>query len=184
MTDFIQLHDLQFQPYLSEETIQKRVAELGQLLQQKFADRKPVFMVMLKGAFVFATDLIRHFNEPAEVSFVRTQSYVGTETTANVRVLLGPTPEEVQGRDVIIIEDIVDSGHTMNRFIPILEAQQPRSISLVTLLAKPAMLQKEVKIDHVGFSIPPKFVVGYGLDYNNLGRNLRAIYQLVDPGEE
>lgn len=180
MTDLIQLHDLQFQPYLSEETIQQRVEELGKKLQQEFAGRKPVFMVMLKGAFVFATDLVRHFDGPAEVSFVRTQSYIGTETTEDVKILLGPTPEEVQGRDIIIVEDIVDSGHTMNRFIPVLQAQQPRSISLVSLLVKPDMLQKEVNINHIGFSIPPKFVVGYGLDYNNLGRNLRAIYQLVD----
>jgi hypoxanthine phosphoribosyltransferase len=180
MTELIQLHDLHFKPYLTEEAIQQRVAEIGTLLSKEYAGRKPVFMVMLKGAFVFATDLVRYFDGPAEVSFVRTQSYIGTETTQDVKIILGPTPEEVQGRDIIIVEDIVDSGHTMNRFLPILEAQQPRSISLVSLLVKPEMLQKEVKIDHVGFSIPPKFVVGYGLDYNGLGRNIRSIYQLAE----
>jgi hypoxanthine phosphoribosyltransferase len=182
MSELIQLHDLYFQPYLSEAKILARVQQLGQQLTAEHAGGRPVFMVMLKGAFVFATDLVRHYDGPAEVSFVRTQSYVGTQTTEDVQIILGPTPEEVQGRDIIIVEDIVDSGHTMNRFIPILEAQQPNSVSLVSLLVKPEMLQKEVNINHVGFSIPPKFVVGYGLDYNGLGRNLRSIYQRAEKG--
>ena len=133
---------------------------------------------MLKGAFIFGADIIRHFDGYCEVSFVRTQSYSGTQTTHEVKLILGPEPTEVTGRDIIIIEDIVDSGYTMHRFIPTLEAQNPKSISLVTLLFKPAMLEKEVKIDHIGFEIPPKFVVGYGLDYDGLGRGLPDIYQL------
>ncbi|MEL7221073.1 MAG: hypoxanthine phosphoribosyltransferase [Bacteroidota bacterium] len=178
MVDNIQVHDLTFQPFLSVEQIQGRVQEIGIELSQKFSDQQPVFLVMLKGAFVFATDLIRSFEAPAEVSFVRTQSYVGTESSKEVKVILGPTPEEVYQRDIIIVEDIVDSGRTMDRFLPLLEAQQPRSITLVTLLFKPDMLVKDIKIDHVGFTIPPKFVVGYGLDYDGLGRNLPEIYQL------
>lgn len=180
MPNDIQIHDLQFQPFLSTQQIQERVAELGAQLSLEYGDKKPVFLVMLKGAVVFATDLVRAFQQPAEVSFVRTQSYVGTQSTHEVKVLLGPTPEEVFNRHIIIVEDIVDSGQTMHRFLPILEAQQPKSISLATLLFKPDMLKKEVKIDYIGFSIPPKFVVGYGLDYDGLGRNLPAIYQLKE----
>jgi hypoxanthine phosphoribosyltransferase len=178
MSNDIQLHDLKFQPFLSAQQIQQRVKELSAQLNQEFSDKKPVFLVMLKGAFVFATDLVRAFHQPSEVSFVRTQSYIGTQSSHEVKVLLGPTPEEVYNRHVIIIEDIVDSGRTMHRFLPILKAQQPRSITLVTLLFKPDMLVEEVKIDYVGFTIPPKFVVGYGLDYDGLGRNLPEIYQL------
>jgi hypoxanthine phosphoribosyltransferase len=180
MDDDIKIHDLRFQPFLSAQQIEQRVKELSAKLSEEFSDKKPVFLVMLKGAFVFATDLIRAFQQPVEVSFVRTQSYVGTQSTHEVKVILGPTPEEVYNRHIIIVEDIVDSGRTMHRFLPILEAQQPRSITLVTLLFKPDMLAKEVKIDHVGFTIPPKFVVGYGLDYDGLGRNLPEIYQLKE----
>ena len=103
-----------------------------------------------------------------------------TSSTHEVEIILGPTPEEVTGRDIIIVEDIVDSGYTMDRFLPLLQAQNPNSICLVTLLFKPEMLEKDIKMDHIGFSIPPKFVVGYGLDYDGLGRNLDAIYQLED----
>ena len=180
MPDSIQLHDLQFIPFLSEEEIQTRVAAIGAQLNQSYSGRQPVFLVMLKGAFMFATDLIRHFDGDAEVSFVRTQSYAGTQSTHEVKLILGPELKEVKDRDIIIVEDIVDSGYTMHNFLPVLEAQQPRSIQLVALLFKPDMLKKDVPIDHVGFSIPPKFVVGYGLDYNGLGRNLPAIYQLQE----
>ena len=175
----VRLHDLTFVPFLSAEDIQKRVAQIGHELNQTYAGRKPVFLIMLKGAFVFGTDLVRHFDGPAEISFVRTQSYHGVSSSQDVQILLGPTPEEVKGRDIIIVEDIVDSGLTMNKFIPLLQTQKPASIRLVSLLFKPEMLQKAIQIDHVGFEIPPKFVVGYGLDYNGLGRNLPDIYQLA-----
>lgn len=178
MLDRIQLHDLSFVPFISQEQLQERISEISQALNKKYKDEKPVFLVMLKGAFVFAADIVRQFDGDAEVSFVRTQSYAGTKTTHVVKVIMGPVPTEVEGRHIIIIEDIVDSGNTMERFIPTLEEQNPKSISLVTLLFKPEMLEKDVKIDYVGFEIPPKFVVGYGLDYDGLGRNLPDIYQL------
>ncbi|MEL6971587.1 MAG: hypoxanthine phosphoribosyltransferase [Bacteroidota bacterium] len=180
MSTSIQLHDLSFRPYLSEEEIQARVKAIAQQLTAEYSGKKPVFLVMLKGAFVFATDLLRYYEGFPEISFVRTRSYSGTSSTHEVEVILGPSPEEVADRDIIIVEDIVDSGYTMHRFLPILEEQNPRSICLVTLLFKPDMLEKDIKMDHIGFSIPPKFVVGYGLDYDGLGRNLPAIYQLED----
>jgi hypoxanthine phosphoribosyltransferase len=180
MSDRIQLHDLFFTPFLTEAQIQTRVAEIGQELGEVYRDQRPVFLVMLKGAFIFATDLVRCFPGEAEVSFVRTQSYAGTASTQEVKLILGPEPAEVQNRHIVIVEDIVDSGYTMHNFLPLLQAQQPLSVKLVTLLFKPDMLKKEVPIDYVGFTIPPKFVVGYGLDYNGLGRNLREIYQLAE----
>lgn len=177
----LQLQDKAFAPFLSEAVIQARVAELGQLLCNSHAGTCPVFLVMLKGAAMFAADLIRHFSGPAEVSYVRTQSYQGTESTRQVRLLLEPNPEEVFNRDIILIEDIVDTGHTLHCFLPLLQSQQPKSITLVTLLFKPDVLEKKTfRLDHVGFSIPPKFVVGYGLDCNGLGRNLRSIYALQE----
>ncbi len=176
----IQLHDLNFTSFLSEETVQQRVTELGQELHGRFADKNPVFLVMLKGPFVFAADLIRFFDAKCEVSFVRTRSYVGTSSSKDVEVLLGPEEKEVRDRHVIIIEDIVDSGRTMDRFVPLLAEQNPASLTLVTLLFKPDMLEKDITIDLIGFTIPPKFVVGYGLDYDGLGRNLGAIYQLKE----
>ncbi len=111
---------------------------------------------------------------------MRTRSYVGTSSSKDVEVLLGPEEKEVRDRHVIIIEDIVDSGRTMDRFVPLLAEQNPASLTLVTLLFKPDMLEKDITIDLIGFTIPPKFVVGYGLDYDGLGRNLGAIYQLKE----
>lgn len=178
---WLQLHDKTFVLYLSETEIQARVAELGRLLNASHVGTCPVFLVMLKGALLFASDLMRHFDGPAEVSFVRTQSYCGTESTRQVQLLLEPSSSEVCNRDVILVEDIVDTGHTLHHYLPILKSQQPNSITVVALLSKPDMLeQPNLALDHVGFSIPPKFVVGYGLDYNGLGRNTRSIYTLKE----
>ncbi|MEL6357524.1 MAG: phosphoribosyltransferase family protein, partial [Bacteroidota bacterium] len=114
----VQLHQLFFQPYLSETTILKRVDEMGQMLKERMGGRQPVFLVMLKGAFLFAADLIRASQLKSEIDFVRTASYSGTETTRNIRLLLPPDPELVKGRDIILVEDIVDSGYTMQAFLP------------------------------------------------------------------
>jgi hypoxanthine phosphoribosyltransferase len=176
----IQLHDLSFAPYLTEATLQSRVREMGQSLRETLAGEQPVFLIMLKGAFVFAADLVRAYDAPCEVSFVRAESYRGTSSTKELKILLGPQLEELYNRHIIIVEDIVDSGLTMARFIPMVEQVGPASIRLVSLLHKPEAEEEPVRIDLVGFEIPPKFVVGYGLDYDGLGRNLPAIYQLVD----
>lgn len=176
----VQLDDLLFEEYLSEQTVHARVSALGQELANQMADKNPVFLIMLKGAFVFAADLIRASGLNGEIDFVRTSSYVGTVSSREIKLLLPPTPELIENRDVILIEDIVDSGYTMQTFLPQLEALQPASVCLVTLMHKPSAQKVAVPIDHIGFSIPNKFVVGYGLDYNGLGRQLPAIYQLVE----
>lgn len=174
----VQLHELTFEPYLPAGRIQQRVRELGAALNEKLSGGRPTFLVMLRGAFIFAADLVRASKLGGEISFVRTSSYAGTESSGSVRLLLAPEEHLVRDHDVVLIEDIVDSGLTMQAFLPMLQKMQPRSVTLVTLLHKPEAQQVPVDIDLVGFVIPPKFVVGYGLDYNGLGRQLPAIYQL------
>ena len=176
--DRIQLHELYFRPFLGQEEIQSRVAELGAELYARLADGRPSFLVMLKGAFVFAADLVRASKLEGEVGFVRTSSYAGTESEGEVKLLLPPEEALVHDRDVVLIEDIIDSGLTMQAFLPVLRAMRPRSITLVTLLHKPEAQRVAVPVDLTGFKIPAKFVVGYGLDYDGLGRHLPAIYQL------
>lgn len=178
--DRILLHELSFEPFISEEEIALRVKELGQELAFRLPNSSPSFIVMLRGAFIFAADLIRASRMNGEISFVRTSSYHGTETEGKIRLHLAPEPAFVRDKDVILIEDIVDSGYTMQAFLPELEALGPKSITLVTLLHKPDSQRVAVDIDLVGFVIPPKFVVGYGLDYNGQGRHLSAIYKLAE----
>ena len=176
----VQLHEYHFKPFLTPHDVQERVKELGQELSFRLATGRPSFLIMLKGAFIFAADLIRASQLNGEVGFVRTQSYRGTERAGEVRLHMPPEPELVEDRDVVLIEDIVDSGHTMQAFLPTLQKLNPRSITLVTLLHKPEAQQVAVPIDMVGFVIEPKFVVGYGLDYDGLGRQLPGIYQLAE----
>ncbi|THH40624.1 hypoxanthine phosphoribosyltransferase [Neolewinella litorea] len=178
LTDRIRLHEHYFRPFLSREQLEVRVKELGMALHDQLAGANPCFVVMLKGAFVFAADLVRASRLEGEVCFVRTSSYSGTNTVGEVKLLIPPEAELVRGKDIVLIEDIIDSGYTMKAFLPILQQLEPRSITLVTLLHKPDAQRVEVPIDLIGFTIPTKFVVGYGLDYDGLGRNLPAIYQL------
>ncbi len=176
----IRVRELEFVPFLSETELRTRVAELGAALNAQLAENgRPVFVIMLNGAFVFAADLVRASRLGGEICFVRTSSYDGTASTGEIRILLAPEPALIADRDVILVEDIVDSGYTMHTFLPILRQLGPRSVTLVTLLHKPEATKKEVPIDLIGFSIPDSFVVGYGLDYNGHGRQLPAIYQLA-----
>ncbi|MEM6395988.1 MAG: hypoxanthine phosphoribosyltransferase [Bacteroidota bacterium] len=176
----VQLHQLRFHKYISAEAIAERVAELGQELQQRLAGQDILYLVMLKGAFVFAADLIRACRLPGEVEFVRTRSYRGMSSKQSVDILISPDPELVKGRAVVLVEDIIDSGLTMEAFLPKIEALDPASITVVTLLHKPEAQKTNQEIDLIGFSIPDRFVVGYGLDYDGLGRELSGIYQVLD----
>ncbi|NJB84529.1 hypoxanthine phosphoribosyltransferase [Lewinella marina] len=178
ITNRIQLHELHFRPFLSAEELESRVRELGEELSRRLYGGDPCFVVMLKGAFVFAADLLRASGLHGEVCFVRTSSYSGTRSEGQVKLLIPPEAELIRGKDIVLVEDIIDSGLTMQAFLPMLRELQPRSITLVTLLHKPEAQQVPVPVDLVGFTIPSKFVVGYGLDYDGLGRNLPAIYQL------
>lgn len=175
----IQILDKSFVPYISSEKIQNRIAEIAQEINQKYQDKKPVFLAILNGSFMFASDLFKKITIDAEISFVKLISYQGTSSTGSVKKALG-LETDLSNRHVIIIEDIVDTGHTMASFIPDLERSGASSIALATLLHKPEATTEYVKIDFCGFSIPDKFVVGYGLDYDQIGRNLPEIYQLAD----
>lgn len=173
----VQLHDLVFEPFITDDEIQERVEELGNDLKERFQGKNPVFLGMLSGAFVFMADLIRAYDAPCETSFVKYTSYEGTESTGVLTQSLG-VDDSLKGKTVIIVEDIVDSGNTMTQFLPLIKEKEPAEIIIVTLLFKPSAVEYEVKLDYIGFEINDVFVVGYGLDYDGLGRNLRDIYKL------
>lgn len=175
----VQLHDLTFKPYLSAEKIQDRVKAIAAEMATAYHDKCPLFLGVLNGAFIFAADLVRAFGFPCEISFIKLASYQETASSGDVKTLIG-LQTEVRDRHLIIVEDIVDSGRTMHQFLPDLRKLEPASIAVAALLNKPAAHEFPVKTDFIGFDIPPAFVVGYGLDYNGLGRNLPGLYQLSD----
>ena len=173
----ITVHDLTFEPFLTAEQIRARVRELGKELTQKYAHKNPILLGVLNGAFIFMADLARACDMTCEISFVKLHSYVGTSSSKTITTALG-LELEIRNRHIIVVEDIVDSGRTMQYFLELLEQQQPASVTLVTLLFKPDALQVKLPIDYVGFTIPNHFVIGYGLDYDGLGRNLPDILRL------
>ena len=175
----IRVHDKNFRPYISAEEIGKKVAELAGMLNRDYQDKHPVFIAILNGSFIFAADLFRALSIDAEISFIKLASYKGTKSSGQVISSIG-LDMEIFGRHVVIIEDIVDTGKTLNVFLPQLRHQQPLSLKIVALLHKPEAAVYPMKVDYTGFEIPDKFVVGYGLDYNGLGRNNAAIYQLLE----
>ncbi len=174
----INVHDKTFETYLSDEIIQQRVKEMAFDINKDYSGKKPLFIAILNGSFMFAADLFKHLNIEAELCFIKLASYKGMKSSGKVVTSIG-LEEDIFDKDVIIVEDIVDTGKTLHRFLPKLVHQQPKSLKIVTLLHKSDATEYPLVLDYVGFSIPDKFVVGYGLDYDGLGRNLREIYQLV-----
>jgi hypoxanthine phosphoribosyltransferase len=174
----IKLHDKTFDTYLSEETIQKKIVEIAGSINKDYQDKHPLFIAILNGSFMFAADLFKHLTINAEICFIKLVSYRGMKSSGKITTAIG-LDQDIYGREVIILEDIVDTGKTLNEFLPKLNHQQPRSLKIASLLHKPQATQYSLTIDYLGFSIPDKFVVGYGLDYDGLGRNLKEIYQLV-----
>lgn len=175
----ITVKDKQFAPYLSEEAIRARIAEMGKTLTAELKDSNPLFISILNGAFIFAADLIREIDTPCEISFVKLASYHGTESSGEVKTLLG-IDKDIKDRVVVIVEDIVDTGNTLSAFMPTLKALHPKKILLVSLLFKPKALQHPLTVDYTGFEIPNDFIVGYGLDYDGYGRNLKDIYKIAE----
>lgn len=174
----IKLHDKTFGTYLSEQEIQEKIREIAQQINQDYAGKKPLFIAILNGSFMFAADLFKHLTIDAEICFIKLASYKGMKSSGNVVTAIG-LDQDLYGRDVVIVEDIVDTGKTLHEFLPKLDHQQPNSLKIATLLHKPEATKFQLQLDYIGFSIPNKFVVGYGLDYDGLGRNLKEIYQLV-----
>lgn len=175
--DTVKAHDLSFELMLSEEEIKAKVEEMGKALQKDYKGKDPLFLGVLNGSFIFTADLTRAFGEQCEVSFIKLSSYSGLESTGEVATLIGLTTD-IKDRHVIVVEDIIDTGKTMHDFIPTLKKMNPASVAFATFLLKPDAIKFDIQIDYVGFKIPNKFVIGYGLDYNESGRNLKGIYQL------
>lgn len=174
----VKVQDKQFKIYLSEEQIQKRIKEMAEAINKAYAGKRPLFIAILNGSFMFAADLFKHINIEAEICFIKLASYKGMKSTGKVVTSIG-LEEDVYGKDIIIVEDIVDTGKTLHRFLPKLMHQQPKTLKIATLLHKAEATEYPVTLDFVGFNIPNKFVVGYGLDYDGIGRNLKEIYQLI-----
>ena len=174
----IKVHDKSFETYLSEETIQQRVKELAAAINKDYAGKRPLFIAILNGSFMFAADLFKHLTIEAELCFIKLASYKGMKSSGKVVTSIG-MEEDLFAKEVVIVEDIVDTGKTLHRFLPKLLHQQPKSLKIAALLHKAEATEYPLTLDYVGFNIPNKFVVGYGLDYDGLGRNLKEIYQLV-----
>ena len=169
--------DKEFVPYISEQEIQEKITELAAQLNKAYAGKKPIFLSILNGSFLFTADLFKQITIEAEVCFIKLASYKGTSSSGNVITAIG-LDANVNGRDIIIVEDIIDTGKTLHHFLPQLESSNPSSIKIAVLLNKKEALAYPVKVDYACFDIPNKFVVGYGLDYDGLGRNTKEIYQL------
>ncbi len=174
----IQVLDKKFQPYIKAEQIQEQVARLGAQINAEYTGKNPLFIAILNGSFMFASDLFKELTVDAEICFIKLASYKGTKSTGNVVTSIG-LDESLKGRHVIIVEDIVDTGKTLYEFLPQLANQQPASLKIAALLHKPEALNFPLTIDYLGFNVPNKFLLGYGLDYDGHGRNLKEIYQLV-----
>lgn len=175
-TSSIVFHDLTFEPFINEASIQERVKVLAQEINRDYEGKRPLFIAVLNGAFMFAAELLKHVELNCEINFIRVASYHGTNSTGELDEILG-LDADVLDRDLIILEDIVDTGLTMSEVMKQLQQFSPASIKVATLLFKPSAMKKELKLDYVGFEIPDDFVLGFGLDYDGLGRNLPQIYK-------
>lgn len=168
--DMLTIRDKTFVSFISADTIQARVQELATQINRDYVDRQPLLVVVLKGAFLFAADLMKRLTIPCEITFIRVASYTATQSTGQLKQILGLT-ESITGRDLIVVEDIVDTGLTICEVRDQLRAGNPATVAIATLLLKPAALQRAIDLHYVGFEIENRFVLGYGLDYDGLGRN-------------
>lgn len=175
----VQVRDLVFSRFIGSEEIREKVLSLSSQINEDMKGKEPVFIPVLNGSFIFAADLIRGIDIPCEVSFVKMASYQGLQTAGTIKEVVG-LQVDIFDRHVVVIEDIVDTGLTMKHLMDSFSRLKPASISIATLFLKPDSLKVELKLSYVGFRIPNKFIVGYGLDYNGQGRNLADIYQKYD----
>lgn len=178
MSQLITIKDKQFKPYISQQRIAETVKGLAVRINQELRDEFPVFLAVLNGSFMFAADLLKEISIPCELSFVKISSYAGMSSTGATTELIG-LQESLSGRTVVILEDIVDSGLTLEKLHGILQEKGVKQIKTATFLMKPEAYTKKYSVDYVGFKIANEFVVGYGLDYDGLGRNLKEIHVLA-----
>lgn len=177
--DKIKVRDREFAVSIPEEKIKARVAEIAAQISHDLEGKRPLFLAVLNGSFVFAADLLRDIDTPCEISFVRMASYEGTSSTGDVKQLIG-LKEDIKDRTVVIVEDIIDSGLTMVHLLDLLKEKQPADIKIAALLVKPGNLKVNLDIPYCCFEIPNDFIVGYGLDYDGEGRNLPSIYTVTE----
>jgi len=176
--DLIKLHDKQFKPFINKEDITKYVKFIAEEVANDLgADVVPVFIAVLNGSFMFAADFVREYPHDCHISFVKLASYEGTNTTGSIKQLVGIN-EDLEGKTIIILEDIIDTGNTLEEIYKIFKDKKVKTLKIATLFFKPDVFRKALPIDYIGKSIEDKFIVGYGLDYDGLGRNLADIYQL------
>lgn len=175
----ITILDKEFTLYLSKQQIEDKISEIAKELTTRLADKNPLFLCILNGSFMFAADIMKNVNIPAEISFIKLASYEGTSSTGKISELIGLN-KDIKGRTVVIIEDIIDSGLTMQHLLETLKEKDPENIIVTSLLVKPDNLKVDLYIDYCAFSIPDKFIIGYGLDYNGYGRNYPNIYVIKE----
>ena len=175
----IQLHDKQFVPFISAKEIELAISKMAVQVEADFGDEIPVFVGVLNGAFMVVSDFMKAYKKPCEVNFLKMSSYEGTASTNEVKQLIGLN-QDLTGRSVIVIEDIVDTGNTLVELKELFKAQNVKHFKIATLFFKPEAYKKDIEIDYVGIRIPNKFIVGYGLDYDELGRNLPEVYKLKE----
>ncbi|MEE1884431.1 hypoxanthine phosphoribosyltransferase [Pedobacter flavus] len=179
----IQIEDKNFELMIESDPIKKRILLLAIQIGVDYEDKCPIFIGVLNGSFLFIGDLMKDITIGCEIEFVKVSSYEGDQSTGNVKQLIG-LPKNIKGRDIILVEDIVDTGKTLNFLIQVIEKEQPKSINICTLLHKPNATVTSVPVlKYVGFEIPNDFVVGYGLDYKGLGRNIQGIYRAIGKTE-
>lgn len=174
----IKVLELTFEVSITEAQIQQEIQRIAGQMEQDLADKNPIFLGILNGAFMFASDLFKQITFPCQITFLKLASYEGTQTTGTVKQLIGIN-QDLKDRTVVVLEDIVDTGITLDTIVRQLNGYEPREILVATMLQKPDALQREVNLNYVGFEIPNEFVLGYGLDYNGYARNLPDIYTLV-----
>ncbi len=171
----LKVHEREFEPFIFSDEVALRVQEIAQQISTEYEGKNPLFLAVLNGAFIFAADLLRQISLQSEISFVKIASYEGTQSSGSIKQLIGFT-EALEGRHVVILEDIVDTGLSMQHIIEQVKKHQPASVKIATLLLKPTSLKVDLKIDYTGFEIESRFVLGYGMDYDGIGRNLPHIY--------
>jgi len=175
----IQIHDKHFVPFITAEEIDTVVANMARQAEEDLNGEVPIFIGVLNGSFMVVSDFVKKYTQPCEVSFVKLASYEGMTSTNEVKQLIGLN-QNLEGRSVVVIEDIVDTGNTVAELKKIFEGHNLKQLKIATLFFKPEAYTKDIKLDYVGFEIPDKFIVGYGLDYDGQGRNLPQVYQLKE----
>lgn len=179
MQPTITIKDKTFEVYIDAASIQNRIKTIAAQISETYHDKRPLFIAILNGSFMFVSDLMKNITIDAEITFVKLSSYAGMQSSGQITEAIG-LQQDIRGRHVIVLEDIVDTGNTLYQYMPKLKDKEPASLALAVFLRKPTALKVPLEVDYTGFDIEDKFVVGYGMDYDELGRNIDAVYRLKE----